>query len=220
MAVIESESKAATGWCQTLPTSPFHRPFLYNSSMSAPREIEVKFLIRDVASLESRLREAGFRQKTPPTHEMNTLYDTPDGSLRARGEILRIRKYGETWKLTHKSKGISGKHKTRIEHELAIADGSTLDAIFAALGYQPRFIYEKFRSEWTDGTGDVVLDHTPIGDVAEIEGAADWIDATAHRLGVSESDYITKSYAELFFDWKKRTRSPAEHMTFNAVQAK
>ena len=151
---------------------------------------------------------------------MNTLYDTPDGSLRSRGEVLRIRKYGDKWKLTHKSKGNSGKHKSRVEHELAIADGPTLDAIFRSLGYQPSFTYEKFRSEWTDGQGDVVVDRTPIGNVAEIEGTPDWIDATAHRLGVSESDYITKSYAELFFDWKLRTGSSAEHMTFDAVQQK
>ena len=188
--------------------------------MSAPQEIEVKFLISDVAALETRLQAAGFREKTPPTHEMNTLYDTPDGSLRSRGEVLRIRKYGDKWKLTHKSKGSSGKHKSRVEHELAVGDGPTLDAIFAALGYQPRFIYEKFRAEWTDGQGDVVVDRTPIGNVAEIEGTPDWIDATAHRLGVSESDYITKSYADLFFDWKLRTGSSAEHMTFDAVQQK
>lgn len=182
--------------------------------MSAPQEVEIKFLIRDIAALEQRLRDNGFLQQTPPTHELNTLYDTPDLSLRTRGEILRIRKYGETWKLTHKSKGGTGKHKTRVEHETPIEDGPTLDAIFRALGYQPRFIYEKFRSEWTDGKGHVVLDRTPIGDVAEIEGTPDWIDSTAHRLGVSESDYITKSYGDLFLDWKQRTRSNAEHMTF------
>jgi adenylate cyclase class 2 len=182
--------------------------------MSAPQEVEVKFLIRDIAALEQRLRDSGFRQQTPPTHELNTLYDTPDLTLRSRGEILRIRKYGEQWKLTHKSKGATGKHKTRLEYETAIADGSTLDAIFRALGYHPRFIYEKFRSEWSDDNGHVVLDRTPIGDVAEIEGTPDWIDATAHRLGVSESDYITKSYAELFHDWKQRTRSAAGNMTF------
>jgi adenylate cyclase class 2 len=182
--------------------------------MPPPLEVEVKFLISDVAALEGHLRSAGFREKTPPTHEMNTLYDTPDQALRSRGEILRIRKYGEKWKLTHKSKGNKGKHKARVEHELAIADGPTLDAIFGALGYQPRFIYEKFRSEWTDGQGDVVVDRTPIGNIAEIEGTPDWIDATAHHLGISESAYITKSYAELFFDWKNRTRSAAENMTF------
>jgi adenylate cyclase, class 2 len=185
-----------------------------SDGQTAPHEVEIKFLVRDVAGLEHRLRGAGFRQITPPTHELNTLYDTPDLSLRARGEILRIRNYGGLWNVTHKSKGGSGKHKTRVEQETAVTDGGALDAIFRSLGFQPAFIYEKFRSEWTDGHGEVVLDLTPIGNLAEIEGAPDWIDATARKLGVAESDYITNSYGDLFLEWKARTGSSALHMTF------
>ena len=59
-----------------------------------------------------------------------------------------------------------------------------MDAILRALGFSPSFIYEKFRSEWSDGEGQVVLDHTPIGDIAEIEGKSRWIDRTARALGV------------------------------------
>ncbi len=185
------------------------------TSMSdAPHEVEIKFLVSDATALDSKLRELGFRQQTPPTHELNTLYDSDGLPLRRRGEILRIRKYGDTWKVTHKSKGTSGKHKSRLEQETAIADGVILDGIFRALGFVASFVYEKYRSEWTDGHGEVVLDRTPIGDFAEIEGSPDWIDATAQKLGVNESDYITNSYAELFYDWKRRTNSPARYMTF------
>ena len=60
----------------------------------------------------------------------------------------------------------------------------------------------------------MVLDHTPIGDVAEIEGPARWIDRTAKLLGVPQADYITKSYAELFFEWKRRYKRKAMNMTF------
>jgi hypothetical protein len=38
-------------------------------------------------------------------------------------------------------------------------------------------------------------------------------------LGVSEQQYIKDSYAELFASWKKRTRSRAEHMTFDQIQS-
>lgn len=182
--------------------------------MSAPHEVEIKFLVGDLSLLESKLRDLGFRQTTPPTHEMNTLYDTDGLRLRNRGEILRLRKYGEEWTLTHKSKGDSGRHKSRLELETAVAAGETLDEILRSISFTPTFIYEKFRSEWTDGIGEVVLDRTPIGDVAEIEGSPEWIDSTARRLGISDSDYITKSYAELFFEWKRRTGSKAQYMTF------
>jgi adenylate cyclase, class 2 len=185
--------------------------------MGANNETEIKFLVHDIEALRSRLRESGFRELTPRTHEMNTLYDTPKGDLRGRGELLRIRKYGDEWVLTHKSKGGTGRHKTREEIETKVADGEKLDAIFRALGYAPSFRYEKFRAEWSDGKGHVVIDETPIGNLAEIEGEAEWIDQVAEQIGVQESDYITQNYAALFDEWKRRTRSKAEDMTWKAV---
>jgi adenylate cyclase class 2 len=93
-----------------------------------------------------------------------------------------------------------------------------MDAILRNLGFQPSFRYEKFRAEWSDGAGHVVVDETPIGNIGEIEGEPEWIDRTAKSLGISPAQYITASYAELFYDWKKRTRSPATEMTFAAVK--
>jgi adenylate cyclase class 2 len=177
-------------------------------------EVEIKFLVRDPAALIRSLQSAGFHEKTPSTFEANTLYDTASADLRRGGEVLRLRVYGDRWRLTHKSRGTVGKHKTRVEHETAVANGEEMHAILTALGYRPSFRYEKYRAEWTDGTGEVVIDHTPIGDLAEIEGPPDWIDRIAKALNLSESDYITASYAELFFRWKERTHSAATNMTF------
>jgi len=163
--------------------------------------------------LQRKLQELGFHLKTPRTHELNTLYDTAKGDLRKRGELLRLRQYGPTWTLTHKARGGRGVHKTRVETETRVADGESMHAILLALGFRPSFRYEKFRAEWSDGQGHVVIDETPIGNLAEIEGAAEWIDSTAGRLGVEQKQYITKNYAELFREWKERTDSPAENMT-------
>ena len=88
-----------------------------------------------------------------------------------------------------------------------------MDAILRALGYKPTFRYEKFRAEWGDGQGHVVVDDTPIGYFGEIEGSPRWIDRTARALKIREADYITQTYAELFFAWKRRTRSPAKEMS-------
>jgi adenylate cyclase class 2 len=92
-----------------------------------------------------------------------------------------------------------------------------MDLILRALGYAPSFRYEKFRAEWTDGKGQVVVDETPIGNFCEIEGSPRWIDATAKKLGVTPTDYITNNYAGLFVDWKTQTESRADEMTFKAV---
>ena len=179
-----------------------------------PNEVEIKFLIENRATLEEKLRSNGFREKTPSTHELNTLYDFDGLALRKRGELLRIREFGGKWKVTHKTKGKTGKHKSRAETETSVGDGKQLSAIFEALGMKPSFTYEKFRSEWTDGKGDVVLDHTPIGEFGEIEGEPEWIDQVAGKLGISEDEYITGSYAELFQQFKTRTQCKATNMTF------
>jgi adenylate cyclase, class 2 len=181
------------------------------------REIEIKFRVADSRALTRRLRAAGFRLVTPRTHELNTLYDLPGQVLRGRKELLRIRKYGSEWRVAHKCKGKIGRHNARVELETGVADGKKMDLILRALGYAPSFRYEKFRAEWTDGKGHVVVDETPIGNFCEIEGAPRWIDATARKLGVVEADYITKNYATLFLDWKARTKSRAKEMTFKTV---
>jgi adenylate cyclase class 2 len=88
------------------------------------------------------------------------------------------------------------------------------------LGFAPSFRYEKFRTEWTDGKGHVVVDETPIGNFGEIEGPARWIDAVARRLEISPDQYITDSYAVLFLKWKQETGSKAPDMLFKAVRAR
>jgi adenylate cyclase class 2 len=180
-------------------------------------EVEVKFLVADPGALERKLREIGFWRKTASTFERNTLYDTGD-KLRSKGEILRLRQYGEKWKLTHKAKGKDGRHKTRAESETAVSSGEEMDAILRALGFAPSFVYEKYRAEWSDGQGDAVVDRTPIGNLAELEGKPDWIDAIAAKLGIAESQYITKSYGQLFEDWREKSGSKARNMSFEEVK--
>ncbi len=178
------------------------------------REIEIKFRVADVRALARNLRGAGFRMVTRRTHEMNTLYDLPGEVLRSRKELLRIRKYGSEWTITHKAGKKTGRHSSRVELETSVGDGRKMEAILRALGYAPSFRYEKFRAEWTDGKGQVVVDETPIGNFCEIEGAPRWIDATAKKLGVTAPDYITKNYATLFAEWKRETKSSKREMTF------
>lgn len=180
-------------------------------------EIEIKFRVHDLRELTRRLRAARFRQVTRRTHESNTLYDLPGQALRKRGELLRLRKYGTSWLLTHKAKGTVGRHKNRVETQTEIKDGEQFHRILQALGYRPSFRYEKFRAEWSDGKGHVVLDETPIGFFGEIEGPARWIDQTARLLGIDRGSYLTDTYVGLFQAWKRRTRSRANEMTFRAV---
>ncbi|HEY1936976.1 MAG TPA: class IV adenylate cyclase [Candidatus Angelobacter sp.] len=188
--------------------------------MPNDREVEIKFRIDGIDALTASLKAAGFQIVTPRTHEMNTLYDQAGGKLRRRGALLRLREYGPKWTLTYKDKSgpQSGRHKSRREIETQLENGGAMEAIVEALGFNPTFRYEKFRTEWTDNQGHVVIDETPIGSFGEIEGPPEWIDATAKRLDIPVKSYLRESYSELFAAWRRKTKSRAKEMTFEAVE--
>ncbi|MGA3130254.1 MAG: class IV adenylate cyclase [Terracidiphilus sp.] len=186
-----------------------------------PIETEIKFRVNAPAALAGKLQQAGFRLETPRSFESNVLYDTPDRQMRARTEILRIRSYAGRWTLTHKRLPHSGvgedRHKHRIETETRIANGDALADFFLGLGLVPSFRYEKWRTEWSDSEGHCVIDETPIGNYAELEGSSAWIDRTAARLGVDHVQYVTLSYGRLFEAWREEHSSSANDLTFAAV---
>jgi adenylate cyclase class 2 len=187
-------------------------------------EIELKFPVSDPIAFSRQVEAHGFHLQTERTLEHNTLYDTPARDLQARRQILRLRSYGSHCTVTHKRQPANPdadtRYKTRIETESAVDDCEALAEIFLQLGYVPVFHYEKFRTEWasTDTPGHLVLDETPIGTWAELEGDPAWIDAMMVRLGVAIEDSTTLSYGKLFLNWKESTGSPALHMTFEATQ--
>jgi adenylate cyclase, class 2 len=89
--------------------------------------------------------------------------------------------------------------------------------VFRSLGLVPAFRYEKWRTEWSDGEGHCVVDETPIGNFAELEGTPEWIDRSATRLGISDHEKLTLSYGRLFEQWRDEHHSSAEHLTFAAI---
>ena len=133
------------------------------------------------------------------------------------------------------------RYKVRIETETRVDDGIALSVLFEQLGYVPVFRYEKYRTEWShtpspieramvaaasppsdvplNPTFHLVLDETPIGNYAELEGPPTWIDATVSALGIDPATCITDSYGRLFLDWKQRTGSPVNHLTFDQIAA-
>jgi adenylate cyclase class 2 len=188
-----------------------------------PIETEIKFRVDDLAGLTQLLQAAGFNVQTPRAFESNVLYDTPDRAMRARTEILRIREYAGRCILTHKRLPDVGpgedRHKHRVETETEVADGGALAQVFLSLGLVAAFRYEKWRTEWSDGEGHCVVDETPIGEFAELEGSAGWIDRAAARLGIDPAHYITLSYGRLFDLWREQNGSAAQDLTFAAIGA-
>jgi adenylate cyclase class 2 len=183
-------------------------------------EIELKFPVADVQAFRAAVEALGFSLVTERTFESNTLYDTEDRQLRERRQILRLRQYGGRCTLTHKRQPEGEndtRYKTRIETESSVEDCAAIAEVFAHMGYVPAFRYEKYRTEWgapAGAEGKLVLDETPIGVWAELEGEPAWIDTMLERLGVNPEQCLTDSYGKLFLRWKEESGSPAEHLTF------
>ncbi len=167
------------------------------------QETEIKLAVKDARSARRLLREAGFVVSQPRVFEANTVFDTPDLSLRASSKLLRIREAGRVATLTYKGAPEAGRHKSREELEVKLDNAAAMVAIVERLGYRRAFRYEKYRTEFHQPrrAGIAMLDETPVGVYLELEGTPHWIDATARRLGFQESDYITASYGRIYLDW-------------------
>lgn len=193
---------------------------VYSRAMGAV-ETEIKFQVKDPVLLETQLSASGFHLVTPRSFESNVLYDTADRGLRSKRELVRIRNYAGRWLLTHKRIPDSGvgedRHKHRVETETELSDGTALAEVFLSIGLIPVFRYEKWRSEWSDGEGHCVVDETPLGVFAELEGEASWIDRVAEQLAIAPEEQLTLSYGRLFDQWRERTGSTAQDLTFEAV---
>jgi adenylate cyclase class IV len=106
-------------------------------------------------------------------------------------------------------------YKIRLEREVNVADADVMAAILAAMGLQPSFRYEKYRSTYALSQAKglkVELDETPVGDFLELEGKPKAIDRAAALLGYGPADYITKSYGALWLEHNGISPAAAEEL--------
>jgi adenylate cyclase class 2 len=164
-------------------------------------ETEIKLRLGGGPERASALLEQhDFRATGPRQLQTDQTFDLPAGDLRQGDRLLRLRSAGGRWTVTFKGPTSGTTHKTREEIEADVSDGPAFMRILEALGFQPSFTYEKFRTTFRapGNDGIVTLDETPIGDFLELEGAGSWIDQTALQLGFGPADYVTSSYAALY----------------------
>jgi adenylate cyclase class 2 len=195
--------------------------------MTAPVEIEVKIAVANAARARKILRDHKFQALGSRVFERNLVLDNARGELKGAGLLLRIRNTGKRGRqgealCTFKgpARETRSRHKIRIEREFTASDSGECLAVFAGIGFEPAFRYEKYRTKFSRrgrgaGKGHIVLDETPIGVFLELEGPAAWIDRTAKDLGFSENDYITLSYSRLWDRWREEHSIPAGDMVFD-----
>lgn len=176
-------------------------------------ETEIKLAVPNVPGLRKWLARQGARLGKR-WHEFNTLFDTPQNTLRRSDRLLRLRTWGGKTVVTVKGKSLPtaaarAKYKRRREIEITVADARAARDFLLALGYRPGFRYEKFRTEVeVRGASGVhiYLDETPIGGYLEIEGQPRAIDRAARLLGYRFTDYITESYLALYAKFCRRRK--------------
>jgi adenylate cyclase class 2 len=215
------------------------------------RETEIKLKIDDSRAFRKELARIGARVAPgfERVHEENVIFDTPEGQLGQRGELLRIRT--ETMKRSHgtgraekrflvtfkrpmETRGkiragrpVDNGYKVREELELQIADATILAKIFAGLGMAGWFRYEKYRTtcrlpsskKWAKRLL-IEVDETPIGTFVELEGPAKAIDRAARELGYSTNDYILKNYLTLYREECQRKGEVPKDMLFPKRKAR
>ena len=178
-------------------------------------EIEIKIKIENTSIEDTREKiiKNDFRSIEPRALEQNIVFDTPGKKLKTNNFLLRLRKKGNKSTVTFKQpvkKSLSSAHyKIREETEVEVLDFEEMRKIFTGLGYEPVFIYEKYREVFQKGNVCLMVDETPIGNFIEIEGTEEAIDRTARELRYGKSDYIINNYRTLF-----RKAGGIGHMTF------
>src|SRR5215510_3289328 len=111
-----------------------------------PEEIEVKFLIEDLAAMRQRLVALGATCTIPRTYEENLLFDTVDAQLRRRGCLLRLRRDRRNL-ITYKEPPAHNDPDFKImhEYEVEVSDFAQVQTILEKLGFTPSMRMEKYR---------------------------------------------------------------------------
>ncbi len=191
----------------------------------AYKETEIKLQIPDMSQAVGKVLALGGRQTMERHLEDNLLFDRESDSLAQQRKLLRLRIIAEAEPphaeklaiLTFKgSPEISDGVKKRDEIECEVSGASNLIEILSHLELHPTFRYQKYRTIFTikDVDLEICLDETPVGCFYELEGEILRIHQFATKLGYNRDDYITQSYATLYYRWCQKTGSKEPHMLF------
>jgi adenylate cyclase class 2 len=179
-------------------------------------EVEVKFLVADLAAFRRRLLEAGANLLRQRVYERNVRFDTAGDALLQRDELLRLRQDNGVV-ITFKGAAQAGEQseaKVREELEIAVDDFEMAAAIFDRLGFRAKQVYEKYRESFLLEEVEVVLDEMPFGNFVELEGNEADIKQIAGVLGLEWRQRIIINYLGLMAMLKEHHQLPFDDLTF------
>jgi len=167
--------------------------------MAKLHETELKLYYPDLDALRARIEAAGAQITAPRVYEKNIRFDAENGWLSTTSTVLRLR-YDTRARLTYKDgEKIHGNFgSTRFEAEVEVSDLETMQIILERLGFQPVFIYEKYRTTYQLGDAELMLDELPYGNFVEIEADEMSIRRVVKQFGLEGAQRYTNSYSVLF----------------------
>jgi adenylate cyclase class 2 len=183
-------------------------------------EIEVKFLLADLAAMRQRLMALGARLKTPRTYEDNWLFDTPDEQLTRQGRLLRLRRDRRNL-ITYKEPPTHQDPDFKVlqEYEIEVSDFAQARTILEKLGFAPVLRYEKYRETFIYQGAEIVLDEVPDGIFREIEAPRAVIRSSATALGLDFAARLVSGYGTIFDAVRRTYNLAVTDMTFEALRS-
>lgn len=177
---------------------------------------EVELKVRaDHEQVRRRLEELGADSRGTVEQE-DTYYDAPHREFGETDEALRIRQQrpegaaGATSVITYKGPLLEDGTKTREEHETAIEDADSIDAVLRGLGFEPAYVVRKVRARYEHAGYTITLDRVEdLGEFVEVERAVPESEVDSARegaidvletLGLDTDDGITTSYLGLLLE--------------------
>ncbi|MBU2523908.1 class IV adenylate cyclase [Patescibacteria group bacterium] len=168
-------------------------------------ECEVKILGIDKDQLIAKLEAAG--AKLLFSGELDVYYyDTADGDIRAKNELLRLRKIGDqkVELVYKKNRREENGCKVLDEHEIEVSDFDEARIILESLGYGVRKNYVKTRTEYEFEDLKFVIDEFEgVPAYLEIEGETGQIDEWVKKLDLGDYERSAETLDELMKRYKK-----------------
>jgi len=183
------------------------------------QEIEVKFYVRDLDRIITRLHDLEARLIQRRVLETNLRFDLPNGGLRSEGRVLRLRRDTQA-RFTYKGPSTNEQGVlSRTEIEFTVGDFEKAKEFMEALGYQKLLYYDKYRTTYelqiSEAPVHIMLDELPYGDFIEIEGEnSEMIRAVSDQLNLDWDTAIGTSYTALFERARKTLRFVFRDLSF------
>lgn len=173
-------------------------------------EIEAKIKVESLDAISEKLKSLGGQFKADIT-QRDTYFDAGAALIKSdRGLRLRCQsaEAAEEIILTYKGPKQKGKFKSRKEIEVVVADFGAMAELLAALGYERTIEFEKKRSLWVFQGCEVCLDELEqLGSFVEVEGADEnAINSVLDKLGLAESEHISKTYSKMIAELNSSCR--------------